>query len=115
IGLEVTAQSKGRHTTGHDARLIELARADLEPRADAERVVLAAAGAERRELHLHAKVGVATVVAQQVDAVAIAEEVVLIAVAVDVGDEHRSNGIVLHLRRQYGAGILEAFATIVVK
>ena len=111
----MTAQSKGRHATGHDARLIELARADLEPRADAERVVLAAAGSERRELHLHAEVGVAPVVAQQVDAVAVAEEDILIAVAVEVGDQQRPNRIVLHLMRQYEAGILEAFATIVVK
>src|SRR5204862_4533356 len=41
IGLEVAAESKGYRRSGDDARLVQLAGAYLEPRADSERVVLA--------------------------------------------------------------------------
>ena len=54
-----------RHATVDEARLIDLARTQLELRADAKRVVLAATRAESLELHIHGEATVAELVAQQ--------------------------------------------------
>src|SRR5439155_11379318 len=100
---------------GHDACLVELPGPNLEPRADTERVVLAAAGAECRELHLHAELGIAAVVAQEVHTGAVPDEDVLVAVTIEVGDEHWSDGIAPYVGRQRGAAIVESACAIVVK
>src|SRR5882724_8808514 len=58
---------------------------------------------------------VSTVVAEDVDAVPVAEDDVLIAVTIDVRDEQRPNRIPLHCRRQQLAAVGEAPGPIVVE
>src|SRR5256886_4006986 len=65
VGLEALAQPEVRHGTRHDARLVQLACPQLERRADAETVVLAAPRPQGGELDLHILVGVAAVVKKQ--------------------------------------------------
>src|SRR6185295_4499729 len=69
--------------------LVDLTSAYLDPRSDAERVVLAAPRAERRKLDLHSKTGVAAVVAEQVHAGCASHEQVLVSVAVHVAHHYR--------------------------
>src|SRR6266576_5797348 len=113
IGLEVAAESKGCRRSGDDARLVQLAGAYLEPRADSERVVLAAARAEGGQLHLHREMRVASVVAKQVHAATPAEHDVRISVAIDVRNQERSNRIVLHRWRQQRTAIDERSVAVV--
>ena len=91
-----------------------LAGAELQPRADAERVVLAAAGAERLELDVQGEVAVPELVAQQTRrAGGIDEREILVAVVVDVGDRDRG-GARGAQRRGENARSVEEFAGAVV-
>ena len=115
VRFEVASESEMRDRLRHDARLVQLSGAHFEARADAERIVLAAAEAERGQLHPHGEMRVPTVVAQDVDAVPVAEDDVLIAVAVDIRDEQRPDRVVLEGRREQLAAVGETPASIVVQ
>src|ERR1700741_2069937 len=104
----MAAEPEKRHRLRDDAGLVQLAGANLEPRADTERVVLAAPQTERREPDAPREGGAPPVVAEHVDAALAAENDVLIAVAIDVRDHQRSDGIALYLRRQELAAIRQA-------
>ena len=104
-----------RHGVCDDTSLVELAGTHLEPGADAVRVVLAAPETQRREPDAHREVRVPTVVAEQVDAALAPEDEILIAVAVDVGDHQRSDGIAPYFRRQELAAVCEPAGPIVVE
>ena len=93
------AQTEVGHATGHDPRLVYLAGAKLQPRTDAERVVLAASVAKGLELHVHREVAVPEIVAQQSRrAGAVDQHEIFVAILVDVryrdcgrpGRAHRS-------------------------
>src|SRR5258706_1924532 len=114
-GLEVGAESKRCARTRHDALLIQLACAHFEPRADAEGIVLSTPHSQRGQLHPHAEVRVPAVVAEQVDPVSGADDDVLIAVAIEIGDEHWPGRIVLQWSRQQRAAIVKAATAVVME
>src|SRR6267142_1815390 len=74
VRLEMAAESEMRHRLRDDAGLVQLAGTHLEPGADAERVVLAAAEAERSQADPHREVRVPAVVAEHVNAGLAAED-----------------------------------------
>ena len=114
VGLEALPQTKVGHPAGDDPRLVKGSRPELERRADAEVVVLAAPGAQRGELHLHVLIGVAPVVQQQMrPAVRSDHDQVQVAVVIPVHrrDIARRPQIAGQARRP----ILEATGAIVAK
>ncbi len=111
----MASQSERRYRPRHDAGLIQLAGAHFEPRADAERIVLAAPETKRDQLHPHREMRVSTVVAQHTDAAPVTEDDVLIAVTIDIGNEQRPNRVALHRRRQQLAAVCEPATAVVVK
>ena len=108
-------KAKMRHATRHDARLQDLARAQLDPGPDAEVIVLAAPGAQSLELYARGQILVAAVVSQEANiAVRIRNKEILVAVIVDVGDGERCASHHVHRCGQQVRPILEP-AVIVVK
>src|SRR6266699_2843073 len=114
VRLEMATESEMRHRLRGDTGLVELAGTHLEPGADAVRVVLAAPETQRREPDAHREVRVPTVVAEHMDAALAPEDEILIAAAVDVGDDQRSDGIAPYFRRQELAAVREPAGPIVV-
>ena len=102
-----------RGPIGHHARLIELARAKLDPGANAERVVLAAARAQRRELDPARQPGSAALVAEQAGTPGTADDEVLVSILVHITDDDARTR--LQSRGEQRGAVLEPARAVVAQ
>src|SRR4051812_23519407 len=105
-----------RHSARRNTRLVDVAGAQLELGAKAERVVLAAPGAQRLQLDIHGEVAVPPVVADEsCDTRGIRDEEILITIVVDVSDGDADPARRTNCRGQERRSIDEAAGAVVSK
>src|SRR5207237_7195425 len=104
-----------RHQGRHAPRLVQLPGAHVDSCAYAVRIILAATEPQCGQPYAHGEMRIATVVAEHVDTAPVTENDVLIAVAIDIGNEQRPDRIVLHRRRKQLAAVREPAGAVVVE
>ena len=76
------------HRAAHEPHLIQIAGFDLHLGADAEVVILTAAGTQPSQPYYHIVINIATVITQQMNIMGASQEDIQITIIIVIGDFH---------------------------